>query len=109
MDILYENIKKIRESKGWTQEELALKIGYSGRASISAIEKGKVNLPASKIKQIAEIFGMTTDALLGSEDLVLMPTNIEKLIEEAKTCTDEELSAALDVLKAFNSSRLQKP
>ena len=37
-------IKALREAAGMSQEELAKKSGFAGRAAISAIEKGKNNI-----------------------------------------------------------------
>lgn len=62
---LYENIKKYRKQAGLTQEELAKKAGYTDRSSIAKIESGHVDLTQSKIRQFAEIFGVTPSALMG--------------------------------------------
>lgn len=64
---LYENIKKLRERCGWSQEELAKKAGYTNRTSIAKIEKGKVDLPQSRIAQFAKIFGVTEAQLMGND------------------------------------------
>lgn len=64
---LYENIKQLRIQAGMTQEELAVKAGYTDRSSIAKIEKGLVNLPQTKIKQFADIFGVTPGDLMGWE------------------------------------------
>lgn len=65
---LYENIKKLRKEAGWTQEELATRAGYTDRSSIAKIEKGVIDLPQSKIKQFADIFGTTPSHLMGWTD-----------------------------------------
>lgn len=48
-----------------TQDELARRAGYTDRSSIAKIEKGAVDLPQSKIKQFADIFGVTPGTLMG--------------------------------------------
>ena len=48
-----------------TQEELARKAGYTDRSMIAKIEKGQVDLSQSKIKQFADIFGVTPGHLMG--------------------------------------------
>lgn len=63
---LYENIKRLRKEAGLTQEELAHKVGYTDRSSIAKIESGVVDIPQSKIKQFADIFGVTPGYLLGA-------------------------------------------
>ena len=64
---LYENIKRCRKEAGMTQEDLAIRAGYTDRSSIAKIEKGVVDLPQSKIKQFADIFGTTPSRLMGWE------------------------------------------
>lgn len=62
---LYENIKKFREEKGLTQDDLAKLAGYTSRTSIAKIERGQVDLPQSRIAKFAEIFGLTETELMG--------------------------------------------
>lgn len=62
---LYENIRAYRKEAGLTQDELALRMGYTDRSSIAKIEAGKVDLPHSKVKQFADVFGTTPEHLLG--------------------------------------------
>ena len=50
---LYRNIKCRREALGMSQMELAKKVGYTDRSSIAKIEAGKVDLPQSKIMELA--------------------------------------------------------
>lgn len=64
---LYENIKRLRIQAGMTQDQLAARAGYTDRSSIAKIEKGLVNLPQTKIKQFADIFGVTPGDLMGWE------------------------------------------
>ena len=47
MENIYENIKKYRESKGMSQDTLAVLTGYTSRSSIAKIEKGLVDLQYS--------------------------------------------------------------
>ena len=61
MSELYENIKKFRKERHWSQEELSSKMGYSGKSMISQIERGKVDLTQSRIQQFANVFGITPD------------------------------------------------
>ena len=79
---LYENIKRCRVEAKLTQEELARLAGYTDRSSIAKIEKGVVDLPQSKVKQFAEIFGTTPGHLMGidaePEDLGAMAADVLK-------------------------------
>ena len=63
-----ERIKNRREALGMTQEELALKLGYSSRSSINKIESNERNLKQSKIKAIADALGTTPGYIMGWDE-----------------------------------------
>ena len=46
-------IRLLRESEGMSQDELAKKSGFAGRAAISAIEKGKSNISIERLSDLA--------------------------------------------------------
>lgn len=69
MDILYKNIKLRRESLGLSQEELAIKVGYTSRSSIAKIENGDVDIPRSKIIAFAEALDCSPVELMGLIDI----------------------------------------
>jgi transcriptional regulator with XRE-family HTH domain len=61
-------IKSERAQAGLSQEELSEKLGVS-RITVSNWENGRGIIPASSISKMAtEIFGCTTDWLLGLTD-----------------------------------------
>ena len=62
---LYKNIKKFRKERGFSQEELARRTGYSDRSSIAKIEKGDVDLPQSKIVIFAKALAVSPGELMG--------------------------------------------
>ena len=65
---LYSKIKALREEKGWSQQELAEKMGYTSRTTIAKIEAGKVDISQSKIVQFAEVLNTTPAYLMGWDD-----------------------------------------
>lgn len=67
---LYKNIKKERMTKGWSQTELAKRVGYSDKSMIAKIEAGKVDLPQTKIRAFANVFGVTESALMGWQEQI---------------------------------------
>lgn len=67
---LYRNIKKRRTELNMTQEELAQKMGYSGKSMIAKIEAGKVDLPQSKIMAFAAALNTTPSYLMGWDENV---------------------------------------
>lgn len=71
METLYDRIKMLRNSMGYSQEQLALKVGYADKTSIAKIEAGKVDLPQSKIIAFANALNTTTSFLMdGNEKLI---------------------------------------
>lgn len=67
MDI-HDNIKNLREQRGWSQEALADKVGYRDRSSIAKIEAGLVDLSQSKVVAFAKAFGVSPAMLMGITD-----------------------------------------
>ncbi|MGR6647970.1 helix-turn-helix domain-containing protein [Avibacterium paragallinarum] len=67
-----EKIRFLRESKNWSQEEMASKLGMSTRG-YSKIERGESNLTIPKLEKIVEVFD--TDILevmsLGEKNVVM--------------------------------------
>lgn len=57
-----KNIAALRREKGWTQEQLAEKLGVSAQA-VSKWESGKSCPDISLLPAIAGLFGVTVDAL----------------------------------------------
>lgn len=68
MATLYDRIKSRRTELGLTVEELAHKIGYKDKSSISKIENGKADIPQSKIAAFADALQTTPAYLMGWEE-----------------------------------------
>lgn len=62
--MLGEKIKKFRRNKGMTQIELAEKVGYTNRSTITHIEKGLIDIPTEKLHLIAKALGVNISDLL---------------------------------------------
>ena len=76
------NLKAFRKRKKLTQEELANKIGVI-RATYWAYEKGSIMPPYDKLEQIADIFGVSIDELMGREtDKSDISEDLSKLIRK---------------------------
>lgn len=48
-------LKKLRIEKGYTQQDMAKKLGYSSKSGYCLLENGAVKMTIDKAKQIAEI------------------------------------------------------
>jgi repressor LexA len=64
-----KRIKQKREELGWSQEELANKVGYKSRSSINKIEIDGRGLPQSKIVAFAKALNTTPAYLMGWDDV----------------------------------------
>jgi transcriptional regulator with XRE-family HTH domain len=78
--ILADKIINERKKLGWSQEELAEKLDVS-RQSVSKWESAQSIPDLTKILQLAEVFGVSTDYLLKDE---LEPTDNEIVYETAE-------------------------
>ena len=65
MSEIYNRIRIRRQELGLTTDELAKKMGYKDRSSISKIENGKADIPQSKVKEFAEALDTSVSWLLG--------------------------------------------
>lgn len=64
--ILADKIINLRKKNGWSQEELAEKLGVT-RQSVSKYESAQSIPDLDKILKLSEIFGVTTDYLIKDE------------------------------------------
>ena len=64
-----DRIRNRRLALNMTQEELAKKLGYKTKGSISKIESNERELPTQKIKRFAEILNTSPAYLMGWEDM----------------------------------------
>ena len=61
--MIAEKIMKLRKAQGWSQEELAARLGVS-RQSVSKWESMASMPDLDKILKMSELFGVSTDYLL---------------------------------------------
>ena len=75
---LHEKIYAQRKLKGFSQEELAEKLGVS-RQAVSKWETGEALPEITKLKGLAEVFGVTTDFLLNDNEDVYVKGQVNSL------------------------------
>lgn len=93
--LLADKIKSMREQLGITQAELARKLGLT-RSSINGWEMG-LSVPSTQyIVELAKLFHISTDYLLGMEQGAVL--NIDNL-------TEKEVSVLIDLVACFNANR----
>ena len=73
---LYRNIKRIREEKGMSQDELARLVGFKSRSSINKIEMGVNDITQSKLIAIANALHVSPGELMGEDKEVASPADL---------------------------------
>ena len=68
-----------RKELGLSQEELAQRMGYRSKSSITKLEKGINDLPQSKVEELAQALETTPAALLGLGTPCTCPPGFEPL------------------------------
>ena len=74
---VYEKIRLVRQAKGFTQEEVAEKLGMSPNA-YGDIERGDSDPKLSKLQKIAETLEMDLSELLDLSDKTVLNINFTK-------------------------------
>lgn len=87
-----DRIKSRREELGWTQEELAMKMGYKSKSTINKVEMGKVDVSQKKIPQYAKVLMTTEKYLMGWDEAV--PTSGQ----ESEYYLDEETREIVELM-----------
>ncbi len=66
---VHVRIRELRELRGLSQNELAERAGYaSGKAMISQIENGKIQISSPRLHALAKALNVTPNVLLGIDD-----------------------------------------
>jgi transcriptional regulator with XRE-family HTH domain len=97
---VHEKIRFMRQSKNWSQDEMAEKLAMSVNG-YAKIEQGKTDAHFSKLEQIAEIFDMDVVELL-----TLGERNIICLIGDNSTISMSQLIGSSKEL-TFEIQKLQ--
>ena len=97
------NIKRLRENKNVTQEDLAAWLGVS-RQAISMWEAEKRDLKASTLKKIANVFGVSIDDLLQLEADKSITRKENDMFKKRKTLKKTKTKFQLDAPQATQVS-----
>lgn len=83
-----DKVRKLREERGWGQQQLA-KIAGLSQPAISRIERGLVQQPRlSVIKRLSQALGVTTDFLLQAHDGASLTGDAPFLVAEVRRTYD---------------------
>jgi transcriptional regulator with XRE-family HTH domain len=102
-----EKIKRRRMELGWSQRELARKMGYSDNSTLARIEQGKVDVYQNKIVQFSQVLGVSIAYLMDWEDEEQEQKN--DLIAEVvlRLRTDDDFMSAVETLYKLDKEKLQ--
>lgn len=75
-----ELIRQLRKARGWTQEELAHRCGYSGKSVICKVEAAERPGNTEKIKKIADALGVSPSSLVDWESYEDLPDDSDKKV-----------------------------
>lgn len=102
-----ERVRVRREQVGMTQEELANKLGYKHKTSVSKIEKGITVVPSSMVIKIAQALGIPVQQLMGRDRIdnavisARLDKEVEILISAWSKATHDEKMQIYYVLKKY--------
>lgn len=62
-------IRRLRESFGWSQADLAQRLGWSSHVIVGNVESGARDIKASELAVLSRVFKVSVDALLGTDSI----------------------------------------
>lgn len=98
-----DRVKQLREQKGMTQQELATRLGYRSKSSVTHIENGR-DIPRSMVVSLADILDTTPAYLMGWEGQKNnVPDNIRDVVKsKIDELSDQQLDRLLGYLEALS-------
>lgn len=102
-----ENIRRIREERGMTQEELATRVGYKSKSAINKIEQGVNEVRQNKIVDFAKALGTSPAVLMGwvEEQTAKKNDVLANIVIQLRK--DEELLEMVEALSKLSSEKRQ--
>lgn len=114
-----QKIKQRRTELGWSQRDLAAKMGYNNNSTVARIENGKVDIPQSRIVKFSEVLGVSIAYLMGWEEEIekdpvataerhfeiLMDEDIVGIFEEFKTLDPTQKKLVKDLVHSLAETK----
>lgn len=79
-----EKIRNRRMELGWSQRDLAFKMGYTNNSTIAKIEQGKVDVSQSRVLQFSKVLNVPIAYLIDWDDSEGEPTSDEIVLTEGE-------------------------
>ena len=106
MSTIGSRIHKLRKKSGLTQQQVANRLNVV-RTSISNWESGTRTPDAESLSQLADLFGVTTDYLLGKKTKVISQERIESVHGFVKSELGEDVSIMFRDINAWDEDKLK--
>ena len=98
-------IKNRRNELGWSQRELAAKMGYASNTTIAKIENGTVDVSGDRLEQFAQVLGVSVAHLMGLEQIQKKNDQLVKLVNRLRK--DEKFAEAVKMLDALDTDKYE--
>ena len=102
-----ERLAALRKERGWTQPQLAERLGITVMM-VTYLERQAKNPTAKTVEQIAQVFGVPINALLGSAKIVSNgahkpgpPSRLEELTEQLAQLPRSKQKTVVEMLEGF--------
>lgn len=97
-----ERIKNRRTEIEMSQEELARKVGYKDRSTISYIERSGESISIPKLKEIAEALRTTPEHLMGWDEPDVIDTEERRTLAElCAKANDRQVLVAIQFMRTL--------
>lgn len=103
-------IRDLRNNCGLTQRELAERVGVE-QSTISMIEKGERKPSLDLAEKLADIFGVSTDDILGRESTIEeLPADIRVLLRNVQNSglTKRQMKTINEIISSFREVNKSK-
>ena len=96
-------IKDRRNELGWSQRELASKMGYASNTTVAKIEQGKVDVSQDRLEQFAQVLGVSVAYLIGYEQIQKKNDQLVKLVTRLRR--EERFAEAVKMLDELDADK----
>lgn len=106
-----DNLKKIREQRGFQQKQVALEIGI-GTTNYNRVENGQREASIEVLDKLASFYGITIDEIVHFEDKKLPPKEIiiqdKAMVEQVQLISqleEKEKNVVYTIVESFISKK----
>lgn len=98
-------IMERRQQLGWTQEDLAFRMGYKTKSAINKIELGINDISQSKVVKFAEVLGVSIAYLMDWEEVQEKNDTAVGIVK--RLGSDKDFCEAVKLLYKLDSDQLK--